>query len=239
MSHRLLTLAMVPAFIAMTACAMARTIEFSGQTWRVRGHDGGPGPNHWSDAEESVWVDAQGLHLKIRPIAGVWHCAEVSAVAPASPGLYRFQIASRVDQLDPNVVASPFLYKDDAHEIDIEFSRWQKAGEPNAQFVVQPYFLRGHRERFDVQLAEPAFTCYFDWKADAVHFGAYPGFGAAPASGAPGFREWSYTGSSIVPGQDEAHLDLNLWLIKGQAPTDGKEVEFIVKSIEVPSPASR
>lgn len=57
--------------------------------------------------------------MKIRKIDGVWHCAEVVSVAPTRYGEHRFYVRSRVDKLDKNIVAAPFLYRDDAREIDL------------------------------------------------------------------------------------------------------------------------
>lgn len=54
------------------------TIEFAGHTWNVKSGTGGPGPNNWSNSNNSVWVDNEGkLHLKIRYINGKWVCAEI------------------------------------------------------------------------------------------------------------------------------------------------------------------
>lgn len=56
-----------------------RVINFAGRYWWVKnGTNLGPGPNNFSDSEESVWVDDAGkLHLKIRQI-------EASGTAPRS-----------------------------------------------------------------------------------------------------------------------------------------------------------
>src|SRR5271165_635656 len=79
-----------------------RTLQFAGQTWNVRKGHGGPGPNRWSDARESVWVDDQGrLHLKIRQIAGEWACVEVWTQKSLGYGDYVFQVASNVEKYDP------------------------------------------------------------------------------------------------------------------------------------------
>src|SRR6266568_3108242 len=107
-----------------------RTIEFSGNQWVVK--DGGeerrgPGPNYFSSSPENVWVDSQGqLHLKITNRNNRWYCAEVSLEKPLGYGTYEFFVNGRFDQLDPHVVDGLFLYEDDAHEIDIEFGRWER-----------------------------------------------------------------------------------------------------------------
>ena len=89
-----------------------RIIAFAGRQWVVKSGCGlGPGPNCWSDSEQSVWVDENGwLHLKIREEDGSWYSAEVYTQEPTHYGLHRFYMIGRLDNLDPNVVAAPFLY---------------------------------------------------------------------------------------------------------------------------------
>src|SRR3972149_3772620 len=113
-----------------------RIVEFAGRQWAVKSGCGlGPGPNCWSDSEQSVWVEGGQLHLKIREIDGTWYSAEVYTTDCTQYGMHRFFTASRLDNLDKNVVAALFLYKDDATEIDVEFAKWG-VGNPisNAQY---------------------------------------------------------------------------------------------------------
>jgi len=138
-------------------------IEFAGYQWVVKsGYQRGPGPNYWSDSEQSVWVDENGwLHLKIRKENGIWTCAEVYTKEPTCYGLHHFYTIGRLDNMDPNVVFAPFLYKDDLTEIDIEFSRWGEANSPsNAQYVVQPFDKSGNLERFWLALNDDITTHY-------------------------------------------------------------------------------
>jgi len=218
--------------------AHARTVTFAGQEWTVRSGDGGPGPNHWSDSAESVWVDQEGLHLKIRKVGDVWHCAEVTSVLPTRHGMHRFYIASRTDLLDKNVVASPFLYKDDTREVDIEFSTWQKSSGNNTQYVVQPYQFRGNIHRFEVKPRRSQSTHYFDWRADSIHFKIFQGHGKEPCDRGRVFQDWTYVGKDNPPESDALRVHINLWLVKGTAPSDRKEVEFIVKDADLPGPPS-
>ncbi len=106
-----------------------RTIHFANCTWYVKSGYWGPGPNHFSDSDQSVWVDDQGrLHLKIRQQGTTWYCAEVYTTGFTSYGEHRFLVDGRIDLLDRNIVLGLFTYANDASEIDIEFSRW---GDPN------------------------------------------------------------------------------------------------------------
>lgn len=216
----------------------ARTLTFAGQDWTVRSGTGGPGPNCWSDSPESVWVDQAGLHLKIRKIGGVWHCAEITSVLPTRYGVHRFYVASRIDRLDRNAVASPFLYKDDNHEVDIEFSRWGKSSGNNAQYVVQPYLPPGNIHRFEEKLRCARSTHYFDWEPGSIHFKSFRGHHTEARRKRSLLQEWQYAGSDNPPESDELRIHINLWLIKGAPPSDGKEVEFVVKNADLPKPLS-
>lgn len=205
--------------------ARIRTIEFSGYTWQVKSSAGavGPGPNVFSDSTSGVWVDGSGrLHLKITYSKGRWRCAEVINTQSLGLGRYTFELDSRVDGLDPNVVLGLFTWSDDPayanRELDIEFSRWGNAADPtNGQYVVQPYDGAGHLLRV-TQAAVASSTHSFDWEPGSV---AFAGSAAAPSA-------WTYAGADVPPPGSE-HARMNLWLFRGAPPTDGRAVEVVVK----------
>jgi hypothetical protein len=148
------------------AIACYPTIQFSGYEWAVKaGVSLGPGPNDFSSSSNNVWVDDQGrLHLKITQTDQKWSCAEVYMMQSLGYGNYTFQASSRVDLLDKNVIGSPFIHRDDTHELDVEFSRWGNESGPNAQFVVQPYYNPGNREQFSMSLVMPSLISYNGWQ---------------------------------------------------------------------------
>ena len=231
-------LALVAILLILLPCiqAAARTIQFAGHEWKVREGQGGPGPNRWSDSEESAWVDDKGLHLRIRKIGDQWHCAEVTTVEPARYGTYRFYLSSRVDRLDKNVVAAPFLYANDTKEIDIEFSTWGKSG-PRAQYgqyVVQPYNRKGNLHRFNITLEGDASTHSFDWSADRIRFLSLHGHYADPPSKDHVIQEWSYTGDDNPIEEDGLKVHINFWLVGGKSPSDGRDVEIVIKNVDLP-----
>lgn len=134
-----------------------RVIEFSGHTWFVkRAEQAGPGPNAFSDSLSTVFVGGDGLHLRIEQRDGRWYSSEVFAQRSLGFGTYSFQIASRLDILDPQVVFSGFLFESLSREIDIEFSR-ALASPHNAQYVVQPFGRAANVDLFDVG-PEPVFV---------------------------------------------------------------------------------
>lgn len=223
----------------------AREIEFSGQTWTVKsGNARGPGPNAWSDSPESVFVDDAGdLHMKIRPINGRWHAAEIISEQAVGYGRYEFRLQTDPVAFDPNVVVGLFVYENDEEEIDIEFTRW---GDPQAnayaQYAIQPYFVSGNLHRFDMQLEGDYSTHIIDWTPDLITFTSIHGhYSSAPPGGL--IEQWSYAGSDIpVPSGERLHL--NFWLFRGNEPLNGLEHELSVDRIDytplthVPEPAT-
>jgi hypothetical protein len=211
-----------------------RVISFAGRDWWVKNEFWGPGPNHFSDSEESVWVDADGkLHLKIRQINGVWNCAEVWTLAPAGYGNYLFWLESRVDLYDQNVVAAPFLYADDLREIDIEFSRWGDPGYPCGSYTVQPYYTAGNHHPFPVELNGSWTSHSFLWQPDYVYFRSLHDHFFEPPQPYYVIEEWTYTGADIPAESADMLLHINRWLLGGMAPTNGQEAELVVSNVFV------
>ena len=212
-----------------------RVINFSGYEWIVRTSKDkkeGPGPNVFSDSEENVWLDEEGrLHLKIVQRNGYWYCAGVTLKQTQGHKKYVFYLASRVDNLDENVVGGLFIYKNDDEEIDIEFSRWSNANNQNAQFATQPTVNAGNKLRYDMALKTNRSTHFFDWKANQIEFGSYQGHTLTPEMDDI-IQSWRYTGNDIPPLNDE-RLKMNLWLFKGQSPSNGQPAEMIIDRVEI------
>jgi len=210
-----------------------KTISFSGYEWWVKAGalPVGPGPNYFADSAENVWVDSLGqLHLKITQRNGQWHCAEVVLKKSLGYGRYVFTLKGKIGALNPNAVLGLFTWDNASaefhREIDIEFSRWGVATDPNAQYVVQPWDRAGNRQRWVIPPALNFSTHSFDWKPDSIIFlsarGQQPG---APRDST--IYSWNYKGPHI-PTRGNENPRLNLWLFNGQPPTDQAEVEVIV-----------
>jgi hypothetical protein len=193
----------------------------------------GPGPNCWSDSAESVWVDEQGLlHLRLREIDGTWHSAEVRTQSCAGYGTYRFHLIGRPDELDKNVVLGLFLYKDDDHEIDVEFIQHGEDNSPyNAQYVVQPWDREGNRERFVMSLNGTHSTHVIYWRADQLRFKSFHGHYLEPPAPSYLIREWTYGGADIPTEDGCWRVHVNLWLYGGVSPSDGQEVEIVLRAM--------
>jgi len=153
---------------------ITRIINFSGYEWIVRTSDDakqGPGPNLFSDSEDNVWVDEEGrLHLKIVQKGGHWYCSGVTLRLSQGYKKYVFYVASRVDQLDENVVGGLFTYKNDNEEIDIEFSKWSQSENQDSQFAIQPSDNVGNKTRYDLNLKSDFSTHFFNWQASSIEF---------------------------------------------------------------------
>ncbi|MEA1865919.1 MAG: dockerin type I domain-containing protein [Euryarchaeota archaeon] len=222
-----------------------RHIRFSGYNWTVKSSEilVGPGPNYFSDSNQSVWVDEEGkLHLKILKKDGKWYCAEVCTTESLGYGKYIFYAASRVDRLDKNVVAGLFTWDGEApeynyREIDIEFSRWGQEMNDNAQYVVQPWDPPENMHRFNMVLNGNYSTHSFDWSTDSIFFQSLDGHYSSPPSDSYMIESWNYTDSGIPP-DGGGNARINLWLNDadgdgiGDLPSDGQEAEIIIRRFE-------
>lgn len=229
--------------VSVAAGSEVRTIRWSGYNWWVKRSEEpvGPGPNWFSDSPRNVWVDRQGrLHLRITYRDGRWQCAEVVCDRSLGYGTYRFYVASPVANMDPHVVLGLFTWSDDPayanREIDIEFATWgDGASLLNAQYVVQPATSeRLHRFRMDRRIAESVHS--FTWLPTSVSFLSVRGRRATPSSPSDVIQEWRFTGADI-PLRGDENPRINLWLVAGKPPQDGKEVEVVLTRFEfIPAP---
>jgi hypothetical protein len=234
----------IPAEVPLNAVAsvevtrsgsdISRVISFSGYEWTVKKSDIPVGPpnagNYFSDSPQDVWVDGAGrLHLKISHRNGRWLCSEVVCRSSLGFGTYKFTLDSDPTALDQNAVLGLFTWADApdyAHrEIDIEFSKWSNASDPNAQFVLQPWDQPDHRHRFGLAAISGSSTHSFTWRSDSIAFDSI--HGSTPLA------SWTYSGPGVpVPGNECPRI--NLWLVGGSTvpPTNGAEIEVIVKAFE-------
>ena len=204
----------------------ARRIEFSGREWIVRpsGRHQSPGPNNWTDDEDSLWVDDNGLHLTLRPVGGSWPSVELSTSLPPEAVHVAATLETPLDRIDPRAVTALFIYRDDLHEADIEFSRWGAPGEaPNAQFAVAPYGAdERHRFRLPGDLSPTRHV--LDWRSNRVAFHS----GEGPNI----LEEWRHT-SSAWTEREGYRLFVNLWLYEGRDPLSNDTIEVVFSEILV------
>jgi len=216
------------------ASATTSGIRFGGCEWQVRMGQGGPGPNTWD--ERNVWLDSTGgLHLKISHREGQWACAEITTRQRLGFGRYQFEINSRLDQLDDNVVLGLFNYptadvgSDATHEIDMEFAHWGDARNPVGNYTVWPVekSLKQTTRAFPVTLASDATTHRFEWGSSRVRFQSLRGWRDDDREE---FSHWVFEPKDAARSiaQKPMPVHLNLWLFRGLAPKNGREVEIVV-----------
>jgi hypothetical protein len=221
-------------FLALGFTTQAKDLEFGGYAWAVRSGQGGPGPNAWD--ESNVWLDTStNLHLKISRRDGKWSCAEITMGRRLGFGRYQFQTTGRLDDFDDNVVLGLFNYPtgdvgpDETNEIDIEFSRWGNAENPMGNYTVWPVVksLRQVSKPFPLTLIGDQSTHRFIWSHDEVKFQSLLGHRDDDREE---INAWVY-GPREAAGhvsQQPMPVHINLWLFKGLAPKNGRDVEVII-----------
>lgn len=206
-----------------------RKISFANIIWEVKGgYSMGPGGNNFSPDTQSVWVDSNGLHLRVRKFGATWYCAEVTSVSTVNYGSNVFYVRGAIDKMDPNLVFSTFLYADDTHEIDIEYSKWgDSSASENTQFVLQPYTIAGNLYRFPASLSDGTSTQYIDWEPNSVSFKSYNGY-VTSFGNANLIKSWQYTGTNNPSYQNNLKYHINLWLVNAKPPINAQEFEVVL-----------
>jgi hypothetical protein len=205
--------------------AVLGTISFSGYEWTTKSSASlaSPGLNYFSDSMDNLWVDSDGaLHLKITKKDDKWYCAELYTKQSFGYGKYIFYTASNLDGLNRNAVLGFFTWDDDPayhnREIDIEFARWGSASTPNLNYTVQPT----NTYTKEVSFTGDNTAHFFNWNENQISF---------QSSGEALIGEWSYAGLDI-PKSGNEKARINLWLFGGSYPSDGKEVEVVIKKFK-------
>lgn len=191
------------------------TLSWSGYTWNIKSGSGmGPGPNSWSDSTGSVWVDGtDSLNLKVRKIGGVWHCAEVWLPDALGHGTYEFFIKSRTDIIHKNLVNGFFLYQDDTHELDVEWSRWGVGNNPNnGVFGIQPStFQYWHQDIVPGSWQKDRIIWTTDGSTDQVEYQV--------ETDSVVVQSWTQTiPAGVIPDPAQALVHINNWMFQGKPP---------------------
>ena len=231
-----------PSNVRAVSCRLpgSRRVHCLGYDWTVKRADQtigkvGPGPNYFSDAEDMVWCDSEGLHLRLARQGDDWFGTEVIADASFGYGRYQVEIDGPVDSLDAQAVMGFFTWDDCApyakyspddvfREIDIEFSRWGDPGvENNAQYLLQPWGTPGHRFQFPLVLNPSRRSGHeIYWQPNTIAY----------QSIVPGQSwDWNYAGSDVpVPGQER--LRINFWLLDGLPPLSGQPTDITIRRFQ-------
>jgi hypothetical protein len=206
-----------PERTASTSQALT-TISWSGYTWDIKAGTGlGPGPNNWDDSTNSVWIDGTGsLNLKVRKSGSKWYCAEVWLPTALGHGTYEFFIKTRTDTIDKNLVNAFFLYQDDTHEMDVEWSKWGNGSNANnGDFAIQPStFQYWHQD-----------IASGDWQKDRIIWTTTDG-GADQVefqveTNSVVVQDWTQSlPAAIDPSLALVHI--NNWMFQGHAPSNNQ-----------------
>ena len=222
---------------ATAAPAFGKTLQFAGHTWTVRPNGvGGPRTNTW--CEDNAFVDSSGfLHLKLTNNNGVWCAAEVITTDSMGFGSYQWQLRSRVDNLDKNVVFGLFNYPptavapDGTNEIDIEFTRWGVTGANQLNYTIFPAVtgIAETTQNFPFTMAGDYSTHRFIWKRQSIHFQSTNGHydtNALPIA------DWTYAPADYARriGATPVPVRMNIW--KTDVPTNGLPVEIVVSAFK-------
>jgi len=230
------------ALVSTKVQASYTTLNFGGYTWIVKSGTGmGPGPNTWGAA--NAWVDAAGLlHLKVSydSAASKWVCAGITSVNSFGYGTYQWEVQGPVSTMDKNIVAGLFHYSgpDGYNEMDVEFARWGDTTNPNVNYSVYPAAGTNGKEQHIrtewTQTGGTSSTHRYTWTKDSVVFKSMNGFYNDDTN--LFFTSTFLPPKTTIPTAGMP-VKMNLWCFRGMAPSDGKEVEIVIRSFKfTPAP---
>lgn len=205
-----------------------KVLTFSGYEWEVRQtpSDRG-GANDYDPA--NAWVDAEGsLHLKLTQRDGRWTSAEVILTRSLGYGTYTFVVRD-TSRMDPAAALGMLTWDDlgieqNHRELDIEISQWGDRSIPNAQYVVQPYYVPANVARFS---APPGrLTHSLRWEPGRAAFST---FRAAGASGPP-IAQHEFTSGVPIPGAERVRMNLYFFRYSPLPPQG--DVEIVIERFQ-------
>jgi hypothetical protein len=218
-----------------TAADTPPGIQFSGYDWTVQTGMSDHGGQPYAYDSANAWTDIKGyLHLRMDYRNGRWACAEVSLQKSLGYGTYKFVVQDSA-HLRPSAVLGMFTW-DDAHstnfrnEVDIELSKWGKADNLNAQFVVQPFYGPDNQSRFSTPAGVETYV--FQWAPGKASFSAFTGEAAGQAK--PVYEHVFQSGVP-TPANEKVHMDL--YDFHHSEGLSGQPEEAIIESFSfVPAP---
>lgn len=223
----------------------ATTLSWKGLEWNVTSGgmagvaEGNP---------DNVSVDADGyLHLKITKSGDTWTAAELFTTTLLGFGTYQWQVDAAIDTFDKNVVLGLFPYgpaagigKDGTNEIDIEYSRWSVANGPNADWTDYPAAgdTVGELDYTFSLGGTTQSTSRFEWASDHITSSLFKGFDRVFDT-TNQLKTWTYAPANptINIPQQPLPLGMNLWCFQAP-PSDGKDVEVVIRDFEFLSAAA-
>jgi len=207
--------------------APINTIRFSGYDWTVTNAASFRGGTPFEFVPANAWTDEKGaLHLRIAKGQGPgrWTCAEVRMTRSLGYGTYQFVVRDTT-HLEPSAVLTLFAWDDlgteqNRRELDIELGRWGVEQNPNAQYVVQPYYIPANVDRFFVPRG--VLTHSFRWEPGEVTFSTAAG--THPVN--------SHVFTSGVPAAERELVHINFYVFgAGKVPMKDND-EIVIEKFE-------
>jgi len=233
-----LACALGAGLLAVPRPSSAAELEWKGYSWSVT-NGGMAGVAAGSSA--NVSVDASGyLHLKVQKNGATWTAAEIFTTTRLGFGTYQWQIDGPIDTLDKNIVLGLFPYgpaagigSDGTNEIDIEYSRWGQENGANGDWTNYPASgaTVGELSYTFTLGGETLSTSRFIWTHSSIEDFLFAGL--QPATSVQSLlKSWRYAPANPtlnIP-QQALPLGMNLWCF--DLPSDGKNVEIIVRDFQ-------
>jgi hypothetical protein len=206
-----------------------KVLSFSGYEWQVRqtSSDRG-GQNDYDPA--NAWTDAEGLlHLRLANRDGHWTSAEVILTRSLGYGTYAFTVRD-TSTLDPAAALGLITWDEDAldqnhRELDVEISQWGDPTRPNAQFVLQPYYVPANVARFSAPAG--TLTHAFRWEPGRVSFRTARGKNAMAGDAVA-----SHQFTSGVPSSGTERVRMHLYYFRYGPRPPQKDVEVVVERFQ-------
>src|SRR6188768_1721178 len=233
-----LSYAFAAGLLTLPRLASAAELDWKGYTWSVT-NGGMAGVAEGRPA--NVSVDASGyLHLKIQKNGDTWTAAEIFTTTRLGFGTYQWQIDGPIDTFDKNVVLGLFPYgpaagvgDDGTNEIDIEYSRWGQADGPNGDWTNYPASGSTIGElSYTFSLAGGTLsTSRLIWTKTSIEDFLLAGL-QPPSSTTSLIKSWKYSPANATTNipQQALPLGMNLWCF--DIPSDGKNVEIVVRDFQ-------
>jgi hypothetical protein len=216
--------------IGSYATATPKALTFSGYEWEVRQipSDRG-GQNEYDPA--NAWTDAEGLlHLRLaRRPDGRWTSAEVILTRALGYGTYAFTVRD-TSTLDPAAALGMLTWDEQGldqnhRELDIEISQWGDPIIPNAQYVLQPFYVPANVARFSAPRG--TLTHSLRWEPGRASFRTTRGKNAM-AGDVVAQHEFT----SGVPSPGAERVRMNLYYFRYAPKPPQKDVEVVIERFQ-------
>jgi hypothetical protein len=206
-----------------------KVLTFSGYEWQVRQipSDRG-GQNDYDPA--NAWTDSDGcLHLRLAMRDGHWTSSEVILTRALGYGTYAFTVRD-TSTLDPAAALGMLTWDEqdgdpNHREMDIEISRWGDPSIPNAQYVLQPYYVPANVARFAAPRG--TLTHSFRWEPGRAAFRTTRGRNAMAADVV---AQHQFT--SGVPSSGTERTRINLYYFRYAPQPPQKDVEVVIERFQ-------